>query len=846
MVISGKNRNNLLNQKIELLAPAGSFESLKAAISNGADAVYLGGGKLNARVNAANFTQRELVEAFDYAHERGRRVYITLNTLIKDQELSDAVRFAEFVYKEGADAVIVQDMGLVRLLKEKMPGLEIHASTQMTLSNSMAVKVAEKIGVSRVVLPRELTLQEIENIKEQTSVDIEVFVHGALCVCYSGQCLMSSFIGRRSGNRGLCAQPCRLPWSLSHDLENYTERSYLLSPRDIMAIELLPQLKKAGVSSLKLEGRMKSPEYVAIVTSIYRKYIDMLEGTGERDYKVKKSDKETLMQAFNRGGFSRGYLEGNFTYKKLIYPEHPKNQGVLLGEVIDKKPLYIKVKLKRPIDMGDGIEIRGAKKDVHSFIVTSILYGNKHVRKADAGNEVWVGDIKNPVKPGSLVYKTLSKPLFNEARKSFEGKEIPTVPLNMEFSIETGKPAVLKVSDSRGNLVTVESGEEAREAINLPLSEERIKEQLAKTGDTPYYLGNLLIRSDNNSNIPISALNAMRREALDMIKSIRIQASKKPSFSSAGYDRATEHDSMTCAMAGEVKAGNGAENAGKTTKSKQLTAFFHCVPDSLRELNGLVSRIYLPITVSESIKSVRQDFSGEIYVWAPSIMKDPELLDIKEKIKELSQYIDGVAYGELGVYKIVKEELPELFLCAEPSMNIFNSETKGLHGSFGAKTAVLSPELNYNELKEITPTNNEKLDAEAIVYGRIPLMTMEHCPSSLERVCTRKCHECTGRQGFLKDRKNEKFHFVRDPKLMRTQVFNAHPTFMDDIEAIEETPVRYLRLVFTNEDSNTRSTIIKYYRDIINGNLAHARIIDSINQIKEKGFTKGHWFRGVE
>ena len=312
--------------KLELLAPAGSFESLKAAILNGADAVYLGGGKHNARVNAANFTEAEITDALDYAHERGKKVYITLNTLMKNHELYDGLKFAEYIYKEGADAVIVQDLGLVKLLRKYLPELNIHASTQMTLANSESVKTIEDLGVNRVVLPRELTLEEIKFICEKSSAELEVFIHGALCVCYSGQCLMSSFIGGRSGNRGLCAQPCRLPWSLSEDGNKYGDTSYLISPRDLMTIELLPRLKKAGVCSLKLEGRMKSPEYVAIVTSIYRKYVDMLEGLGEKEYLVEEADKEILMQAFNRGGFTRGYLEGSRNFRKLVYPKHPKNQ----------------------------------------------------------------------------------------------------------------------------------------------------------------------------------------------------------------------------------------------------------------------------------------------------------------------------------------------------------------------------------------------------------------------------------------------------------------------------------------------------------------------------------------
>ncbi len=814
--------------KLELLAPAGSFESLMAAISNGADAIYLGGGKHNARVNATNFSEEELKDALDYAHERGKKVYITLNTLIKNHELYDGLKFAEFIYKEGADAVIVQDMGLVKLLREYIPDLSIHASTQMTLSNSESIKVIEAVGINRVVLPRELTLEEIKTISEKTSVRLEVFVHGALCVCYSGQCLMSSFIGGRSGNRGLCAQPCRLPWSLSQDGKGYGKSSYLISPRDLMAIELLPQLKNAGISSLKLEGRMKSPEYVAIVTSIYRKYLDILEESGESSFKVDEADKEILMQAFNRGGFTRGYLEGNRNFGKLVYPKHPKNQGVLLGTVLDTKPLYVKVKLNKSLSMGDGIEILNNQGDAVSLIATSILENDKQVRFAQEGVEVWIGDVKAAVKEGSQVYTTLSKLLFDEARISFEQKEIPCVPLDMEFTLNTGQPAKLTVIDSDGNLVNIISNTAAEKAVNKVLSNERIREQLDKTGGTPYYLRNLSISSDNESTMPISTLNAMRREALERIKALRIKSHKKPS--PIGFDNFEEWTT--------------GKSQKKKTEELYLSAFFYAVPDSISELNGLISRVYLPVISLEELKKLKEDFYGEIYTWTPTILKDIELNAIKDELQSLVPFIDGIAYGNLGVYKICKESFSDVPLCAEPSINIFNDASVEIAKKQDVASAVLSPELNLKEIKGIASSS---LKMEAIIYGRIPLMTMEHCPSSLEIPCSGKCSHCSGKTGFLKDRKSEVFPFIRDSKLCRTQIFNAFPIFMDDIDAIKETEVSVLRLVFTKENNTTRKALAQYFKDRMSGKNKHEPwVIEDINQIRDSGFTKGHWFRGVE
>ena len=815
--------------KLELLAPAGSFESLKAAVSNGADAIYLGGGKHNARVNAANFTEKELAAAIDYAHERDKKVYTTLNTLVKNHELKDVLRFAEYIYKEGADAVIVQDLGLVRLLKEYLPELCIHASTQMTLANSEAVKTVESMGVNRVVLPRELTLDEIRIIGENTSVQLEVFVHGALCVCYSGQCLMSSFIGGRSGNRGLCAQPCRLPWSLSKDGKVYGNSSYLISPRDLMTIELLPRLKNAGISSLKIEGRMKSPEYVAIITSIYRKYLDLLENLGESRYTVEKADKEILMQAFNRGGFTRGYLEGSRNFSKLVYPKHPKNQGVFIGKVLDTRPLYVKVKLNKSLSMGDGIEIFNMQGNVVSFIVTSILEKNQQVRFAKAGSEVWLGDVKTAVKKESPVYRTLSRQLFDEARKTFEQKETPVIPLDMEFTLKEGQPAKLTVTDPEANSVSIISDTMAEKAVNKVLSNEHIRKQLDKTGGTPYYLRNLSISSDNDSTMPVSVLNAMRRKALEGIKDLRINNHKKPS--PQGFDTFSREWAVE-------------KNLKKNTGELLLSAFFYAPPDSISELNGLVGRVYLPVMDLPQLNKLKEEFYGEIYIWTPSILKDTELDAVKEELQNLVSYIDGIACGNLGACRIYKDAFSDMPLCAEPSINIFNDASVEVVEKLDADTAVLSPELNLKEVRKIISAN---IKLESIIYGRIPLMTMEHCPSSLEMPCSGRCGECSGNKGFLKDRKNEVFPFIRDTVLSRTQIFNAYPIFMDDIDAVKETEVSIFRLVFIDESKSVRKTLAQYFHDKLSGKNKHDDwIIESINEIKDNGFTKGHWFRGVD
>ena len=301
---------------VELLSPVGNFECLKAAVQSGADAIYFGADKLNARQNSDNFNKEELARAIEYAKLRNVKTHLTLNILIQNNEFEEAIELVNYAYKMGIDAVIVQDLGLAKKIIEMFPDLEVHGSTQMTTYNINGVKELEKLGFNRVVLARELSIEEIKNICKNSNIDIEVFVHGALCICYSGQCLMSSIIGGRSGNRGKCAGTCRLPYSLLKDNQKINS-GYLLSSKDVCTLDILPELINSGIKSLKIEGRMKSPEYVATVTSIYRKYIDLANSGNQ--YFVDKQDKEKLLQVFNRGGFSTRILKGKTRKRYDVY-----------------------------------------------------------------------------------------------------------------------------------------------------------------------------------------------------------------------------------------------------------------------------------------------------------------------------------------------------------------------------------------------------------------------------------------------------------------------------------------------------------------------------------------------
>ena len=411
---------------IELLSPVGNYECLKSAIQNGADAVYFGASSFSARAFASNFDDQDLKKAITYAKIRGVKTNLTLNTLLKNNELSDAISIAEKAYNYGIDAIIVQDLGFARYLIKNFPGLAVHASTQLSVHNLEGVLKLQKMGFSRVVLSRELSLKEIEFICKNSNVEIEVFVHGALCISYSGQCLFSSMVGGRSGNRGKCAQPCRLPYellsdssdSLSHN--NHTLKSidsgFLLSPKDLCGLDFLPQLKKAGVTCLKIEGRMKSPEYVATVTRIYRKYLDLAM---TNSYTVDEKDKLDLLQVFNRGGFSSGHFSTS-PNKNLIYPEKSNNMGILLGNVakFNANKGHITFKTNASINIGDKISIENKKHEISTYTISELMIKDKNINSANPGDIVKIGRMKGNIFIGNKIYK-ISDKILTRARNRF-------------------------------------------------------------------------------------------------------------------------------------------------------------------------------------------------------------------------------------------------------------------------------------------------------------------------------------------------------------------------------------------------------------------------------------------
>ena len=498
---------------VELLVPAGGEKQFIAAVENGADAVYVGGRSFNARINAGNFDDETMQAAIDYAHLRGVKVFVTMNILIKDEELKEALDYATFLYEAGADALIIQDLGLGSLIKEKLPDFELHLSTQATCCDPRSLEAAAALGYRRVVPARELSLEEIRSLCKTKLCDIEVFVHGALCICYSGQCQLSRYYGGRSGNRGQCAQPCRLPYN-GRDV-------HPLSPKDMCRLSDLGDLIEAGVYSFKIEGRMKSPEYVAVVTRLYRKYIDLYLETGSLT--VSEEDMEELRQIFNRGRFTDAYLHGN-PGDELMSMVVPKNQGIEIGHVtgVKNNSTLVDARLTGELAIGDGVEIRGGGRQ--SGNIVSYL--------KDVGSGITrFGDIKGEVRAGDTVYRTSCKSQLEDARRSFEGRSvfgddrrpIRKRPVDMVLTGIDGRLVLSVKTAARPDDVMWPSMKKVQvQAEAGPFevdterhaSRERLEGALGKLGSTPFELRRLDIRGDVDLRVKASELNELRRRAV--------------------------------------------------------------------------------------------------------------------------------------------------------------------------------------------------------------------------------------------------------------------------------------------------------------------------------------------
>ena len=732
-----------MNKNIELLAPAGTYESFLAAVENGANAVYMGGKLFNARANATNFDIEELRKIVEYAHLRNVKIHITMNTLLDDNELKDALDFAYELYEIGVDALIIQDIGLATIIHKHIPDFQIHASTQISTHTLEGVEELAKIGFSRVVLARELSIEEIKYICENTTTEIEIFAHGALCVSYSGQCLMSSMIGDRSGNRGKCAQPCRLPYKL---IKNDTEvaTGYILSPKDLSSIEILKDLP--NVASLKIEGRMKSPEYVATVISTYRKYLDKIISNKNSD--VLPEDKKDLMQIFNRGGFSKGYLKGK-TGKDMMCYEKPKNWGTYVGKVTayDGKR-YIELDDISKIQIGDGIEIWNNDNNSPSTIVSEIVK-NK------------IGRIHGNIHIGDKVYKTLDKSLNTRARETFSRGFARHTPVDVEISVL--KEERIKVII---NGFAYESDIIPDKSEKQPLTEEKLISQFSKTGNTPFEIRNININLDDELFLPVSIQNEIRRNAFEAYEKHLLESDIR-TIEKNKLEKIQKHTAQS---------------------QKEISVFFNILKDEYISLNSIDNYYFSfkdAIKKSDLINKIStKNLSAKRFILLPTITKNNYENLIKENINSLAENFDGFVLSHIGQLKYF--ENIKTTLIANYTFNTFNSYTIEKLKELGFSKVILSPELTE---KQINSLGND-LPREIIAYGNTCVMTSEYCPLgsivggfTSSQKCNAPCSACYKKDKpdkyYLKDRMNINFRILPDNIDCQARIFNSKITSIE-------------------------------------------------------------------
>ena len=827
--------NKDINKNVEILAPAGSMESLYAAIENGANAIYLGGKVFNARKNALNFDDEQLKEAVQYAHIRNVRVYVTLNILMTDSELEEIIEYLSFLYNIDVDAVIVQDLGLARLIKETLPDFEMHASTQMTINNYMGVKYLEELGFSRVVLARELSLEEIKFIKANTNMELEAFVHGALCMSYSGQCLMSSMIGGRSGNRGVCAQPCRMPYSIvktetKEILSDDFYEKYMLSTKDLNTIDYLEDIVGAGITSFKIEGRMKKPEYVAIIVDNYKRVLDKIL-IGEKAIQVDVKDKKEMKQAFNRG-FTKGYMMEE-RGKKFVSFDKPNNKGVLLGKIVRVDRNFLHVALEEPLAKGDGIEIITGSKRNKGFIVGNMYLNGRKVEYADKNDVVRI-EKANSAKENMLLYKTLDVNLFKRAKQTYvEKQNLKKIAVTMNVTIEIGMPLQLELWDNEGNRVSVTSEELVETGIRVSLTEEKVMKQISKLGGTAYSLEKIDIKLMENSMIASSILNSIRREAISELDKMRGNSNNRIQIGRKELGKKGRE------ILRNSKKSNQEIFKGISVKVETLEQF--------RELDlEKLDRVYLNFTdnLKNCIDEVKEE-GKEVYIATEKIIRNDEFDELEKVINSLDlSKIDGISVSNVGTLKFIKDKY-DVNIHGDIGLNIFNSSAVKLLQEYNVTSVTLSPELKLSQIARIA--SNSEILCETIGQGYLPLMTTKHCPMALIKGCKSddECANCNFRTGYgLTDRKDMAFEMIRKNKI--TTIYNSQPMMMvDRLNEIYDENVKLVRLDFSIDKEEINEIQSMYY-GFANGSISREEANDFVEEYKDTiGITRGHYYRGV-
>jgi putative protease len=833
---------------IELLAPVGSREALVAAVESGANAVYLAGKMFGARASAPNFDDEELAEAVRFAHLRSVLVYVTVNTLVDNAEIPALSIYLQYLYKIGVDAIIVQDMGVFEIARKIIPGMPMHASTQMTVHNLEGVQLLAELGFARVVISRELSMEDINYICKNTNTEIEAFVHGALCISYSGQCLMSSMIGGRSGNRGRCAQPCRLPYTLvdeqGNDLLVEAETGeYLLSPKDLNTLELIPELISAGVTSFKIEGRMKRPEYVAVAVDTYRRAIDACVINPD-EYVVAEQEQKELAQIFNRD-FTTAYLKSNHG-RKMMSDRRPNNRGVRIGRVTDYQyqERIATIKLDEPLAINDIVDFWVKVGGRVSVTVSSMTINGHSVIDAPAGVEVSI-NVPAPVRMNDRVFKVFDASLMERARAFFmEPNAVKRVSVDISVTVRVGQPLEINIQDTdgfRGKAVTTFIAEPA---IKRPLTSEVIAKQVERLGSTIFQMNTLECNIIGEVMVPISEINDVRRRAIEELEKARLAPFHREvlitkkymirDFIPSSIKKDTDSVQRPSLVVNvdtidklNVALQNGADSVmfgGETFDHKAIT------PEVYRLAVGIV-----------------REQGKKIILNTPRIIKQWQMDNMKKELilfQDLQP--DAISISNLGALHVARQ-LTNAPLHGDYPLNIYNDVSINFFAGQGIASMTLSPELNFSQIENLT--GNQNVALECLVHGYITLMVSEFCAigSYLGKLDTGKCNQaCQRREYWLNDRKNEKFPVVTD-QFCRMHILNAKElSMLPHVSKFATLGIKSIRIEGKKGTVDHLGKITKLYREILTQGDNHPLFVqDKLKTIEHEDITRGHYFRGV-
>jgi len=855
----------------ELLAPAGDWDCVRAAVENGADAIYFGLDRFNARMRARNFTEADLPDLMEFLHRRGVHGYVTLNTLVFENELVDAEKYLRATMAAGVDAVIVQDVGICRLIRELSPDFPIHASTQMTITSAGGIEFARELGCNLVVLARECSLKEIEKIQaaggtgsspviRHLPFPLEVFVHGALCVAYSGQCLTSEALGGRSANRGECAQACRMPYELICDGKPVPlgDRKYLLSPQDLAGLEVLPDLVRAGIASLKIEGRLKTPEYVANITRIYRKALDGLAIDSRFTFHALPPDLErenVRRKLQNPGGdsyememaFSRGLFTGWFggvNNQALVHGRFGKKRGVYLGAVTKVSRASVLVQLAGPLKRGDGVvfdagspeekeeggrvyEVRSAKPGVRNSKWVELLFGR--------------GDVDfSRIHVGDKIWKTSDPELDRRLRRSFEG-DSPKFqrPIEMEIYGAAGGPLTLIARDELGHVVQLDSTQRLARAEKRPLTTEGLREQFGRLGGTPFKLGALNNHLRGGVLLPVSELNHLRRKAVTGLEKLRARL-KRWQLDERGIQN-SEYG---------IESGNHlAETLHSALHNPHLIVLVRNLPQLETTLKCGVDTVYCEFedpkryreavamfrTVAAS-KSETGNRKPEIFVAPPRIFKTGEEWILQQVH---SSNADGYLVRNYDHLQFFANDRRR----GDYSLNVANRLAADyFKNRFGLERLTPSYDLNFQQIEALLRAAPPEW-FEVTIHQHMPMFHMEHCvfcaflSSGTDYTnCGRPCdrHEVK-----LRDRVGAE-HGLKADAGCRNTVFNALPqTGAEYVAKLIELGVRHFRLEFLDEPAETVARTIARYRRLLHGEISGTQLWRELKLMNQLGVTRG-------